>query len=107
MVTADLVPVSVNDRLPWFEAHSPATRPIWVACANSSDEIAAWLSFDTFYPRAAYDGTAMLALYVAEGHRRNGLGNRCSAERSQPRPASGCTRCSATSSGKCAEPSLV
>ena len=74
MVTADLVPVSVNDRLPWFEAHSSATRPIWVACANSPDEIAAWLSFDTFYPRAAYDGTAMLALYVAEGHRRNGLG---------------------------------
>jgi len=68
MVTADLVPVSVNDRLPWFEAHSSATRPIWVACANSSDEIAAWLSFDTFYPRAAYDGTAMLALYVAESH---------------------------------------
>jgi L-amino acid N-acyltransferase YncA len=74
MVTADLAPVSVADRLPWFEAHPPATRPIWVACADGSDEIAAWLSFDTFYARAAYDGTAMLALYVAEGHRRTGLG---------------------------------
>lgn len=74
MVTADLTPVTVSDRLPWFEAHQGPTRPIWVACVAGTDEVAAWLSFDTFYARAAYDGTVMLALYVAEGHRRAGLG---------------------------------
>lgn len=74
MVTADLTPVTVADRLPWFEAHQTRTRPLWVATVAGSNEIAAWLSFDTFYARAAYDGTVMLALYVAEGHRRTGLG---------------------------------
>lgn len=74
MVTADLTPVTVADRLPWFEAHQAPTRPLWVACAADTNEVAAWLSFDTFYARAAYDGTVMLAVYVAEDHRRVGLG---------------------------------
>ena len=72
MVTADLEPVTVASRLPWLQAHDPAKRPIWVA--EEEGEILAWLSFDTFYPRAAYDGTIMIALYVAEKHRRVGLG---------------------------------
>ena len=72
MVTADLEPVTVASRLPWLQTHDPAKRPIWVAEENG--EICAWLSFDTFFPRAAYDGTIMIALYVAEKHRRAGLG---------------------------------
>ena len=44
--------------------------------AEESGAVIAWLSFDTFYPRAAYDGTAMIAIYVAESHRRLGLGRR-------------------------------
>jgi phosphinothricin acetyltransferase len=72
MVTADLEPVTVASRVPWLAAHDPAKRPVWVA--EQDGEICAWLSFDTFFPRAAYDGTIMLALYVAEKHRRAGLG---------------------------------
>ena len=72
MVTADLVPVTVASRVPWLQAHDPVRRPIWVA--EDAAGIAAWLSFDTFYPRAAYDGTAMIAIYVAESRRRSGLG---------------------------------
>ena len=30
MVTADTSPVSVEDRVPWFRAHAPDRRPIWV-----------------------------------------------------------------------------
>jgi L-amino acid N-acyltransferase YncA len=73
MVTADLEPVSVEARRPWFTAHQQSARPIWVLC-DRSNAVCAWLSFDTFYPRAAYDGTAMVAIYVAESHRRAGLG---------------------------------
>ena len=73
MVTADLTPVSVDDRRAWFAAHRNPTRPIWVI-TDAAGEIVAWLSFDTFYPRAAYDGTAMIAIYVATAHRRRGLG---------------------------------
>ena len=73
MVTADLTPVTVEARRPWLAAHQNPAQPIWVLC-DSRPAIAGWLSFDTFYPRAAYDGTAMIAIYVAETHRRLGLG---------------------------------
>lgn len=73
MVTADLEPVTVDSRRPWWAAHRSPSRPIWVL-VDSGGTVAAWLSFDTFFPRAAYDGTAMIALYVAAAHRRRGLG---------------------------------
>ena len=72
VVTADLEPVTVDSRRPWLAAHDSARRPVWVA--EDSRGVAGWLSFDTFYPRAAYDGTAMIALYVEEARRRTGLG---------------------------------
>ena len=73
MVTADLEPVTVESRRPWLAAHQESSRPIWVLC-DKTETVAAWLSFDQFYPRAAYDGTAMLALYVSPLQRRLGLG---------------------------------
>ena len=74
MVTADLEPVTVEARRPWFDAHQVPSRPLYVL--DDAGIVCAWLSFDTFYPRAAYDGTAMIAIYVAETHRRRGLGRR-------------------------------
>ena len=73
MVTADLEPVTVEQRRPWFVAHQNPTRPIWVLTDTTSTVIA-WLSFETFYARAAYDGTAMVAIYIAEAQRGRGLG---------------------------------
>lgn len=73
MVTADLQPVTVESRRPWLAAHQIPSRPLWVL-VDEAGVVCAWLSFDTFYPRAAYDGTAMIAIYVAESHRRRGLG---------------------------------
>lgn len=73
MVTADLAPVTVEARRPWLAAHQVPSRPIWVLC-DATGRVDAWLSFDTFYPRAAYDGTAMIAIYVAPSQRRLGLG---------------------------------
>jgi phosphinothricin acetyltransferase len=75
MVTADLVPVTVEARKPWFEAHQNGRRPLCVLC-DRANVVCAWLSLDPFHPRAAYDGTAMIAIYVAESHRRHGLGRR-------------------------------
>ena len=73
MVTADLEPVTVDSRRAWFATHQSPSRPLWVAC-NPAGTVCAWLSFDTFYPRAAYDGTAMIAIYVAPDRRGHGLG---------------------------------
>ncbi|HWL14560.1 MAG TPA: GNAT family N-acetyltransferase [Opitutus sp.] len=72
MVTADLEPVTVESRTPWFDSHPSKRRPIWVA--ERGADIIAWLSFDPFYARAAYDGTAMLAVYVDAAHRGQGIG---------------------------------
>lgn len=72
MVTADTSPVSVESRLPWFHAHNPRTRPLWVA--QKEGKIVAWLSFNSFYGRPAYNPTAEVSLYVAESARRCGIG---------------------------------
>ena len=72
MVTADLDPITVESRLPWFEGRDWAHRPVWVV--EETGTVVAWLSFDAFYSRAAYDGTSMVAIYVAESRRRSGLG---------------------------------
>jgi L-amino acid N-acyltransferase YncA len=75
MVTADTEPVSVASRVPWFQAHNPRTRPLWVLSDNSKQgAIAAWLSFNSFYGRPAYNPTAEISVYVGEPYRRHGLG---------------------------------
>jgi len=73
LVTADLEPVGVAQRLPWFEAHIPGKRPLWVL--ERDCVVAAWLSYSSFYGRPAYDKTAELSVYVDEAHRRAGLGS--------------------------------
>jgi L-amino acid N-acyltransferase YncA len=72
MVTADTSPVSVEDRVSWFRAHTPERRPIWVV-DDEAGGVCAWLSFSDFHPRPAYHPTAEISVYVAESHRRRGL----------------------------------
>ena len=43
MVTADTQPVSVESRRAWFEQHSPARRPLWVALEAGT--VVGWLSY--------------------------------------------------------------
>ena len=72
-VTADTEAVSVESRIPWFEAHRPESRPLWVA--EGAGGIEGWLSISTFYGRPAYDGTVELSVYVADDRRGCGLGS--------------------------------
>jgi phosphinothricin acetyltransferase len=73
LATADLEPVTVADRVAWFERHH-AARPLWVARAEG--EVVGWLSFESFYGRAAYERTAEISVYVAPGRQRLGIGHR-------------------------------
>jgi phosphinothricin acetyltransferase len=73
MVTADLEPVSVESRLPWFHAHQPARRPLWVA--KQDGRIVAWISLSDFYGRPAYNGTAEVSIYLDESVRGQGMGS--------------------------------
>lgn len=75
MVTADLQPVDVESKRGWFLEHSRDHRPIWVVKERESGEIAAWLSFQSFYGRPAYKATAEISIYIAESHRSQGLGS--------------------------------
>ncbi len=72
MVTADLEPVTVESRVPWFREHGP-TRPIWVS-ESEGGTVDGWLSFSAFHPRAAYAATAEVSVYVDANRRRRGLG---------------------------------
>ncbi|HEX8489843.1 MAG TPA: GNAT family N-acetyltransferase [Chthoniobacterales bacterium] len=70
--TAQLEEVSVEERMPWFHAHSAKAHPLWVA--ELDGRIAGWFSFHPFIERAAYRGTAEISVYVAERFRRRGVG---------------------------------
>jgi len=70
--TAQLDQVSVEERLPWFREHSPASHPLWVA--EIDGQIAGWLSFQSFITRCAYRGTAEISVYVGGRYRRAGVG---------------------------------
>jgi L-amino acid N-acyltransferase YncA len=72
MVTADTSPVTVESRIHWFEAHSPEKRPLWMI--TDADASVGWMSFQSFYGRPAYDGTAEISIYLQESARGKGYG---------------------------------
>ena len=72
-VTADLEPVSVEDRRQWFLAHDTNVYPLMVA-HDSTGEMLGWLSYSAFHPRAAYRATAEISIYLAPEARGRGLG---------------------------------
>ena len=73
MVSAQVDPVSVEERLPWFRAHSADHHPLWVTCDEK--QVIAWLSLQSFLPRCAYAGTSEVSVYVHEDFRRCGVAN--------------------------------
>jgi phosphinothricin acetyltransferase len=73
LVTADLEPVSIESRRAWFDAHGPATRPLWVV-EDEAGRVIAWLSFSDFYGRPAYRHTSEVSIYLDEAARGKGLG---------------------------------
>ncbi|WP_413300493.1 N-acetyltransferase family protein [Bacillus sp. 1P10SD] len=72
MVTADLEPISVDSRTQWFQEHSPSFRPLWVV--ESQGTICGWVSFQSFYGRPAYNGTAEISIYINQDFRGKKLG---------------------------------
>ena len=99
VATADTKPVSLESRLSWFHDRNATYRPIWVVdidpkigksattefeklgetkivnlfSRRSQDKIIAWLSFNDFYGRPAYQSTAEISLYVAKDYRCQGI----------------------------------
>jgi phosphinothricin acetyltransferase len=74
LVTADTEPVTVSDKLNWFGAHNPATRPLWMVKENG--EVIGWVSYNNFYGRPAYNGTAEISIYLHPNARGKGNGKK-------------------------------
>jgi phosphinothricin acetyltransferase len=74
LATADTEPVTVEQREEWFRSFDAASRPLWVLEAEG--QVAAWLSFKSFYGRPAYHRTVEAAVYVAPEHQRKGYAGR-------------------------------
>lgn len=71
MVTADTSPVTVESRKEWFDKHTK-NRPLKVVEVNNQS--CAWISFQNFYGRPAYQATAEVSIYLSEEIRGKGLG---------------------------------
>ena len=72
MVTADLEPITEENRIQWFHDHSPAFRPLWIV--EDQGSICAWVSFQSFYGRPAYHATAEISIYIHPDFRGKKLG---------------------------------
>ena len=73
LATADLEPITTESRRAWFQAHNPATRPLWIVKDNKGSTIG-WVSFSDYYARAAYHITAEVSIYLHPVHRSKGYG---------------------------------
>ena len=72
MVTADTEPVTVESKKQWFYDHSPSSRPLWMV--ELDGQKCGWISFQSFYGRPAYNGTAEISIYIHQDFRQKGLG---------------------------------
>jgi L-amino acid N-acyltransferase YncA len=89
MATAQLVPVTVQERHGWFAGHTPDRRPMWVA--EGADGVLAWVGLTDFHERAAYAATAQISIYLDERARGRGLGGRLLDHAIRESPAAGVT----------------
>jgi len=70
IATAQLEPVTLEQRRDWLKEHS-GDRPFWVL--EMDGQIAGWLTLKAFLPRCAYRGAAEVSVYVDERFRRRGV----------------------------------
>ena len=84
--TANLAPVTCEERMQWFEEHlNSATRPIYIVRAETKDNdntgsktlspIVAWGSFSDLYARTAYHISTEISIYLNKANHGQGLGS--------------------------------
>jgi L-amino acid N-acyltransferase YncA len=70
--TGDIQPLSVRDRMPWFEEHRSDGHPIFVAEVDG--RVAGWCSLSAYRPgRAALRFTAEISYYISYAYHRQGV----------------------------------
>ena len=71
MATAQLKPVTLEERRDWLKQHSANRHPFWVL--EIGGKLAGWLTLKPFLPRDAYRGADEVSVYVDEKFRRRGV----------------------------------
>ncbi len=89
IATAQLEPVTLEERRDWLKEHPADRHPFWVL--EIDGQIAGWLSFKPFLPRCAYRGAAEVSVYVHEKFRRRGIARQILEEASARAPGLGIT----------------
>lgn len=72
LVTADLEPVTVEERVEWFQQHNRNHRPLWLIVVGA--RTVGWISLSDFYGRIAYRKTVEVSIYIDEDYRGHQLG---------------------------------
>jgi len=73
--TADLAPVSVENRKAWLARHDPGQYPVFVA--EDEGTVTGWCSLSPYRPgRMALRHTAEISYYIHEDFRGLGVGSR-------------------------------
>jgi L-amino acid N-acyltransferase YncA len=68
IATAQLQPVTLEERRDWLKEHSSDRHPFWVLEVDG--QVTGWLTIKPFLPRCAYRGTVELSVYVDQKFRR-------------------------------------
>jgi L-amino acid N-acyltransferase YncA len=72
--TADLRPVTIDERVDWFRRHEPSMFPIYVL--DESRSVRGWCSLSAYRPgRMALIETAEISYYVRGDSQRRGIGS--------------------------------
>jgi phosphinothricin acetyltransferase len=70
--TGDTEPLRVEDRISWFEEHSPQKHPLFVA--DMEGDVVGWCSLSPYRPgRAALRFTKEISYYIASAYHRQGI----------------------------------
>lgn len=70
--TGHLLPLTVEDRLPWWQSHQDPRYPILVA--DTSTELLGYASLSQWFDTPVYAHTAESSLYLAPNAQGRGLG---------------------------------
>jgi L-amino acid N-acyltransferase YncA len=72
--TGDLQPVTVEDRVAWFQAHPSEKYPIFVA--EMDGQVVGWCSLSAYRQgRDAFRHTVEISYYISFAHHRRGIGS--------------------------------
>src|SRR5438105_3810387 len=71
IATAQMEPITLEQRRGWLKEHSADRHPFWVL--EIDRQIEGWLTLKPFLSRCAYRETAEVSVYVDEKSRRRGV----------------------------------